>query len=63
MRKLYRTPKDSILFGVCGGLAEHLNIDPILIRIGVICSFLILGIGLIPYILLAIIIPKKIFDN
>ena len=63
MRKLYRTPKESILFGVCGGLAEHLNIDPILIRIGFICSFLILGIGLIPYILLAIIIPKKIFDN
>tara|TARA_X000000950_G_C13414685_1_gene457567 strand:+ start:361 stop:549 length:189 start_codon:yes stop_codon:yes gene_type:complete len=57
MRKLYRNTKDAQIFGVCSGLADHFDIDPILIRVGFVCGVLIAGIGLLPYILLAIIVP------
>ena len=59
MRKLYRNSEEGKLFGVCAGLAEHFDVDPALIRIGFVCSVLFLGIGLLPYILLAIIIPEN----
>jgi len=38
---------------------EGFDVDPVLIRIGFVCSVLFLGIGLLPYILLAIIIPEN----
>ena len=59
MRKVYRNTYEGILFGVCSGLADHFDTDPVLIRIGFIFGVLFLGIGLIPYIILAIIIPEK----
>ena len=59
MRKVYRNTYEGKLFGVCSGLADHFDTDPVLLRIGFICSVLFLGIGLISYFILAIIIPKK----
>ena len=59
MRKVYRNTCEGKLFGVCSGLADHFDTDPVLLRIGFICSVLFLGIGIIPYFILAIIIPKK----
>ena len=59
MRKVYRNTHEGKLFGVCSGLADHFDTDPVLIRIGFICSVIFLGIGLIPYFILAIIIPEK----
>ena len=32
-RKLYRSNKDKMICGVCGGLGEYLNVDPTLIRL------------------------------
>jgi len=55
---IYKKTGETKLFGVCSGLAEHFDIDPTLIRIGFVCGVLFVGIGLIPYLLLAIIIPK-----
>jgi len=59
MRKVYRNTYEGKLFGVCSGLADHFDINPVLLRIGFICSVFSLGIGLIPYFILAIIIPEK----
>ena len=58
MRKLYRNTQEGKLFGVCAGLADHFDVDPILFRIGFVCGFIFVGIGFIPYLLLALIIPK-----
>ncbi|MEK7649580.1 MAG: PspC domain-containing protein [Patescibacteria group bacterium] len=57
-RKLYRSQDDRILAGVCGGLAEYFDIDPVLIRI-VFVVFSMGGMGLFAYIILALIIPTK----
>ena len=59
MRKLYRNTYEGKLFGVCSGLADHFDTDPVLLRIGFICSVIFLGIGLTPYCILALIIPEK----
>ncbi len=33
MRKLYRSKTNRVIGGVCGGIAEYLNVDPTLIRV------------------------------
>jgi phage shock protein C len=55
-KKLIR--KEGKIFGVCAGLAEYLDIDVTIIRIAFVFSVLFAGVGLIPYIVLAIVMPK-----
>lgn len=45
--------------GVCGGIAEYFEIDPVLVRIVWVLLFIFGGMGLLAYILAAIIIPRK----
>jgi phage shock protein C len=57
-RKLYRSADDRILAGVCGGIAEYFDIDPVLVRIAFVI-FSMGGMGFFAYIILALIIPIK----
>lgn len=58
-KKLYRSTRQSVLAGVCGGLAEYFNIDVTIVRlVWLLCTFATAGTGLLLYILAAIIIPK-----
>jgi phage shock protein C len=59
-RRLYRSEKERLLGGVCGGLAEYFKTDPVLVRvIFVILTFLLGGLlGLVAYIVLWIIVPR-----
>ena len=57
-KKLYRSVSDKKIAGVCGGLAEYLNMDPTVIRVlWALLSFS--GAGLLAYIVCALIIPEK----
>ncbi|MCF0194992.1 MAG: PspC domain-containing protein [Bacteroidaceae bacterium] len=49
---------DKKLAGVCGGIAEYLNIDPLLVRIGWVALTLCGGCGLLLYLLLWLLAPK-----
>lgn len=57
--RLYRSRTNRVIVGVCGGIAEHFNIDPIIIRILWVLLSLGYGTGLILYLVLAIIIPEE----
>jgi phage shock protein C len=58
--KLYRSRKDKIIGGVCGGLAKNLNIDPVFVRIGwVILTFMIHIFSVIIYIVWMIVVPEE----
>jgi phage shock protein C len=57
--KLYRSRNDRWLAGVCGGLAKHFNIDPILVRIGFILLTFAYFTSIILYIILAIFIEEE----
>ena len=58
MKRLYRSNTDRRIAGVCGGLAEYFNIDPAFLRI-VFAFFLLMGIGLVGYLVCWICIPLK----
>lgn len=60
-KKLYRSNSNRMVAGVCGGLAEYLDFDASIIRILWALSVLLLGTGLLIYIVCAIIIPNKTY--
>jgi phage shock protein C len=55
-RRLYRSRTDKIIGGVCGGLGEYLELDPVFVRI-VAVLLLFTGWGLPAYIIAWIIMP------
>ena len=55
--RLHRCASDCVLFGVCSGIAEYLSIDPSLVRIAFVVATLWGGIGVLAYIVLAIVLP------
>ena len=59
-KRLFRSRKDRILGGVCGGLGNYLNVDPVLVRVVWAILFFAAGIGLLAYILAWIIIPEEV---
>jgi len=58
-KKLYRSKKDRWVAGVCGGLAEYLDIDPIIIRLVTLMLVLTAGGGLLVYIIAWLIVPEE----
>ena len=57
-KQLLRSTDDKMLFGVCGGLADYLNIDPVLARLFFVLLALSTGWGFIVYFLLAILMKE-----
>lgn len=58
-KKLYRSVTDKMLGGVCGGLAEYFEIDPVIVRLIFVLAVIFGGSGILAYIILWIIIPQK----
>ena len=60
-KRLTRSVSDRMLCGVCGGIAEYLDVDPTVIRVAYVALSLFSAAfpGLILYIILALIIPQK----
>lgn len=58
MRRFYRSSRDKILGGVCGGIAEYFDIDPLLVRLFFGILFFGYGTGLLAYLLIWILAPK-----
>lgn len=58
-KKLYRSNKDRMIGGVCGGLGEYTNIDPTLIRL-IFTLLAIFGVGssVLIYLIMLIIVPE-----
>ena len=57
-KRLYKSNKNMVLCGVCGGIAEYFNVDPTLVRLGWIVFCALGGSGLLAYIIAAVIIPN-----
>jgi len=57
-KKLFKSNKNKMICGVCGGVGEYFNIDPTIIRL----VFAVLGFtgsGFIAYLIAAVIIPYE----
>lgn len=58
-KRLYRSEENKIVGGVCGGIGEYFEIDPVLVRIITVLLIMAPGIGILAYIIGWIIIPKR----
>lgn len=59
-KRLYRSTRNKMICGVCGGIAEYFNIDPTLVRLGVVLlSLTSWGTGILAYFICAVIIPDE----
>ena len=57
-KRLYRSSTNKMVAGVCGGLAEYFNVDPVIIRIIAVILLLPGGLpGFLPYVILWIVVP------
>lgn len=58
-RQLRRSVSNRTIAGVCGGIAEYFDLDPVLIRVLWVVLTLLGGSGIILYIILWIVIPEQ----
>ena len=59
-RRLYRSTTDKKIGGVCGGLAEYFNVDPVIPRLIAVLLLLPGGLpGLVPYLIMWVVVPEK----
>ncbi len=59
VKRLYRSRSDRMIAGVAGGLAQYLNVDPTLVRLGFVVLSLAGGPGLLLYIVMWIVVPEE----
>ncbi len=57
-KRLYRSIDNRLLAGVCSGLGEYFEIDPVIIRI-IWIILIIGGYGILLYLLFWLLIPLK----
>ena len=59
MKKLYKSRYNRKVCGVCGGIAEYLNVDATVVRLIWAGLSLVGGFGILPYIIAAIIMKEN----
>jgi len=59
VKRLYRSNTVKVIGGVCGGLADYLNIDVALIRVAFVLLVLFGGSGVLVYLIMWIAIPAQ----
>ena len=57
-RPLLRSKDDRMLWGVAGGLAQHVGFNPTMVRIAFVAVSLFGGAGLLAYLVLAVALPE-----
>ena len=56
-RRLKRSRDDRMLGGVCGGIARHFDIDPVIVRIATVALVCAVGVGAVTYVAAWILMP------
>ncbi len=59
MKRLYLSNTDRKIAGVCGGLGEYFDKDPVFFRILFILITLLWGFGIVVYLVMWLLIPRK----
>ena len=64
MKKLYKSRKNKVIDGVCGGIAEYMEVDPVLVRLVTVLLLIFSGgVIFIAYILGMIIMPNQPWEE
>lgn len=57
-KKLRRSTTDRVLGGVCAGIADYYELDPVLVRVAFVLLAFLGGPGILLYIILLLVIPE-----
>lgn len=57
-RRLLRSRSERVLWGVAGGLAEYLRVDPTWVRLGFVAAAFFGGFGFLAYLVMAVVVPE-----
>lgn len=63
MKRLYRSRRNKVLAGVCGGIGEHMNLDPVLIRMAAVVLTLFGGVTILIYLIAILVIPLEPYES
>jgi phage shock protein C len=55
--RLMRSRDDRIIGGVCGGLAQYFNVDPVIVRVIMAVIAIMGGTGILLYLILWAVVP------
>jgi len=58
-RRLERSRSDRFVGGVCGGVANYLNMDPTLVRVLTVLITLFTGVPIVAYLIALLIVPEE----
>lgn len=58
-KQLRRNTDDKVLGGVCSGLANYMDVDPVAVRLAFVLGTLFWGIGPLIYLVMWLIVPAK----
>jgi len=62
VKRLYKSRKERVIWGVAGGMAEYFEVDPTLVRLAwVLVAFS--GVGVLAYIVASLIIPEAPYET
>jgi phage shock protein C len=59
-KRLHRSRTEKMIAGVCGGLAEYLDMDPTLVRLVWVFVALMAGAGILLYLIMWVVMPLDI---
>ena len=60
MKKLYRNTSDGKIAGVCSGIGDYFEIDPVIIRLIFLSALFLGGVGFPVYLIAWFIVPKNL---
>lgn len=59
MKRLVKRKNGSVLDGVCAGIGEYLEVDPVLVRLAFVVAAFAGGAGIVAYIIAMIVMPDE----
>jgi phage shock protein C len=61
--RLYRSEKNKIVAGICGGIGEYFNFDPTIIRLVFVLVTIFGGGGVLIYLVLWLVVPSESYPG
>lgn len=58
-KRLYRVKEGKVIAGVCAGIGDYFDIDPVIVRIVFVLLMIGMGVSLLVYFVFWVIIPIK----
>jgi len=58
-KKLYRSQKDKMIAGVCGGLSEYFEVDVTIVRLLFVLVLILGGSAILLYLILWLVLPRN----